>query len=346
MRKCSFFRRGGRAAAMLVLAAAASVAWAQGPYHIAATWTVGGDGGWDYLSVDPVSHHLYITRGNHVMVISSEDGHLIADITGLHGTHGVAFDTDGKTGYITDGKGNQVAVFNRATNKIEKTIPAGLNPDGVTFEPVTRSVWAFNGHSKNATVIDAASKKVIATVALPGKPEFPVADGKGNVYDNIEDKSEIVRINAKSHQVTGIWPLAPCESPSGLSIDRRTDRLFSVCDNKTMAIVDAHTGKVIATPAIGDGPDADRFSPKDKYAISSNGEGTLTVIHEDSPDHFTAVQTLATRRGARTMAMMPDGSKLFTVTAQFGPRPAPTADNPHPRPAIVPGTFVVLEITK
>jgi DNA-binding beta-propeller fold protein YncE len=186
---------------------------------------------------------------------------------------------------------------------------------------------------------------VVATVALPGKPEFPVADGKGYVYDNIEDKSEIVKINARTHTVEATWPILPCEGPSGLAIDRKHRRLFAVCDGK-MAVVDADSGKVVATPTIGDGPDAARFSNTGQYAFSSNGAGTLTVVHEDDPDHYTVVQNLPTKRGARTMAMDPDGHRLYVVTAEFGPRPAPTADHPHPRPTIVPGSFEVIAIGK
>jgi YVTN family beta-propeller protein len=332
------------AGSILSLAAlgSTSAAWAQGPFHIQAKWQIGGEGGWDYLAVDPVSGLLYITRENHVAVVNPRTGKQVADITGLHRTHGVVFDSDGKTGYISDGGGNQVAVFNRKTNQISKMLPAGTNPDGMVFEPVTHTVWAFNGRSNNVTVIDTRSQTVVATVALPGKPEFPVADGKGSIFDNIEDKSEIVHIDARSHSVRGVWPLAPGESPSGLALDRLSGRLFSVCDNKKMVVVDANTGKVVATPEIGDGPDAARFSPRDKYAFSSNGGGTLTVVREDSPDKYTVVQNLATEKGARTMTLAPDGKRVYLVTAQFGPRPAATAANPRPRPSIVPGSFVVL----
>ncbi|HEV2276302.1 MAG TPA: YncE family protein [Acidobacteriaceae bacterium] len=326
-----------------MLLGGACVAQAEGPFHLTAKWQVGGDGGWDYLTVDPVSRLLYITRGNHVMVVDTHSGKQVADITGLHGTHGVAFDTDGKTGYISDGGGNQVAIFDRKTNQIVKTVPAGTNPDGIAFEPVTHTVWAFNGRSHNATVIDAKSQTVAATVDLPGKPEFPVADGRGSIFVNIEDTSEIVHLDARSHTAVATWPLAPCESPSGLAIDRSTHRLFPVCDNKRMAVVNSQTGKVVATPTIGEGPDASAFLPASKYAFSSNGgSGTLTVIREDAPDQYTVVQDLDTQKGARTMALDPDGKRVYVVTAQFGPRPAPTADNPRPRPSLVPGSFVIL----
>lgn len=320
---------------------------AEGPFRIQQEWKIGGDGGWDYLAVDPQSKLLYVTRGNHVIVIDTTQGKQVADITGLHGTHCVVFSSDGVHGYITDGGANQVAKFNRRTNTIEKTIPAGTGPDGAVFEPVTKTVWAFNGRSHDVTVIDTATDQVVARIVLPGKPEFPVADGNGSVYDNIEDKSEIVRLDGKTHTLVATWPVAPCESPSGLSIDTAHRRLFAVCDNQKMAVVDAGSGKVIATPTIGDGPDAGGFSPSDQYAFSSNGgSGTLTVVHEDDTDHYTVVQNLATKRGARTMAMDPDGSRLYVVTGDFGPRPAATADNPRQRPPIVPGSFEVIAIAR
>ncbi|HTW49989.1 MAG TPA: YncE family protein [Acidobacteriaceae bacterium] len=337
------------ASAALVLSAltlAPAPLHAQGPFQIQHEWKLGGDGGWDYLAVDPVSKLVYITRGTHVMVVDPAQGKQVADITGLHGIHCVVFSSDGVHGYITDGGANQVAVFNRRTNTIEKTVAVGDHPDGAVFEPVTKTVWAFNGRSHNVSVIDTNTDTVVATVELPGKPEFPVADGRGNVYDNIEDKSEIVKLDARAHTLAATWPLAPCEGPSGLAIDRDHLRLFAVCDNQKMAVVDADSGKVIATPAIGDGPDAARFSAKDQVAFSSNGgSGTLTMVHEDTPDTCSVVQTLATKRGARTMAMDPDGSHVYLVTADFGPRPAaPTPDNPHQRPPIIPGTFEVIVI--
>lgn len=328
---------------------AGGAAWGQGaaeePFHVAQEWKVGGDGGWDYMAVDPQSKLLYVTRGNHVIVVDTHAGKQVADITGLHGTHGVVFSSDGVHGYITDGGANQVAEFNRQTNTIEKTIPAGTGPDGAVFDPATMTVWAFNGRSHDATVIDTQTNTVVATVALPGKPEFPVSDGAGYVYDNIEDKSEIVKLDAKAHTVVATWPV--CDSPSGLAIDKASHRLFSVCDGGKMAVVDTESGKVVATPAIGDGPDAAGFSSSDHYAFSSNGQsGTLTVVREDDPDHYTVVQNVATKRGARTMAVDPDGSHVYVVTAEFGPRPAPTADNPRPRPAIVPGSFEVIVVGK
>ena len=335
------------AGAMLATTMATTMAFAaEGPFHVEHTWQVGGEGGWDYIAVDPKTDLLYITRGNHVQVVNRENGKQVADITGLHGTHGVVF-APGGNGYISDGGGNQVAVFDRKTYKIMRTIPAGTNPDGILYEPVTRTVWAFNGRSHNVTVIDTKDDQVLATLDLPGKPEFPVADGKGNIYDNIEDKSEIVHIDARSRKLLATWSVAPGESPSGLAIDRAHGILFSVCDNQKMAIVSTATGKVIATPTIGDGPDAARFSTDGGYAFSSNGEsGTLTVVHQDSPQHFTVVQNLPTEKGARTLTLSPNGSKVYLVTAKFGPRPAATEGQPHSRPPMIPGSFTLIVVGK
>ncbi len=206
------------------LAAAAPALAADGPYSVQAQWKIGGSGWWDYLAVDPATRLLYITRGDHVVVVDTATGKQTADITGFKGTHGVVFDATGKVGYITDGGSNTVAAFDRSTFKVLATIPAGTGPDGAVFEPTTSTVWAFNGRSKNVTVIDTKSNKVTATIALPGKPEFPVADGLGNVYDNIEDTNQIVHLDAKTRKVVGAWSIAPCESPSGLALDKEHSR--------------------------------------------------------------------------------------------------------------------------
>jgi YVTN family beta-propeller protein len=316
-------------------------AFAQKSYRVQDSWKVGGEGGWDYLTADSAANRLYITHGGRVEVLDATTGKSIGAITGLKGTHGVALDDAGKYGYISDGGANAVVVFDRSSLQTVTSIPAGTNPDGIVYEPVTKTVWAFNGRSSNVTVIDTAAQKVIATVPLPGKPEFPVADGKGFIFDNIEDKSEIVRLDAKDPKVTATWSVSPCESPSGLAIDRAGRRLFAVCDEKKMAVVDADTGKVIATPAIGNGPDAAAYDPKTHLAFSSNGEGTVTIVDASTSD-YKVLQNLATQQGARTMALDRTTGKIYVVTAQFGPRPAATAANPRPRPAIVPDTFTVI----
>ena len=327
---------------LCTLAAVAPGAQAQGPYKVLDHWKLSDAGWWDYLLADSAAHRIYITRGDHVDAVDSTSGKILGTIGGLHGTHGVALNPDGKVGYISDGGGNAVVVFDRSNFSTIATIPAGTNPDAIIYEPATNSVWAFNGRSKNITVIDAASQKVVATIDVPGKPEFAAADGKGNVYNNIEDKSEVLKIDARSHKVTATWP-AGCDSPSGLAMDISGNHLFPVCDGKKMSVIDAGSGKLIANPAIGDGPDAAAFSAKQKLAFASCGEGVLSVVDAAGADYKT-IQTLATKRGARTMTYDPDTDRAYLVTAEFGPRPEPTADNPRPRPAMVPGSFEIIVV--
>ena len=323
---------------------APSAALAQKPYSVLTRWTVGGEGGWDYLTSDPKAHRLYVTHGPRVEVLDTDSGKVVGSITGLKGTHGVALDDSGKYGYVSDGGANVVVVFDRATLASVASIPAGTNPDGIAFEPVTKTVWAFNGRSSNATVIDTGQQKVVATIPLDGKPEFPVADGKGTVFANIESKNEIVRFDAAARKITATWPLANCESPSGLAIDPAGRRLFAVCDGGKMAVVDANSGKTLANPSIGDGPDAARYDSARKLAFSSNGEsGTLTII-DAGKDNYPVLQNLATQRGARTMTLDSATGRIYLATAKFGERPAPTAENPRPRPAIVPGSFTILVV--
>ncbi len=331
----------------LLLAALAPPLRAADAYKVEATWTLGGDGGWDYLAVDPAAHILYITRGNRVMVVDLQSGKLAAEIPGFEGIHGVALDAVGKYGYVSDGRANMVRVFDRGTRRVVASIPVDKGPDAIVFEPVHQYAVSLNGHGNDASVIDAATNKLIATIPLPGRPEFAQADGKGAVFVNIEDKSELVRIDAAALKVTATWPLAPCDGPSGLAIDPAHRRTFSVCDAKTMVVADIDSGKIVATPAIGDGPDAAGFDAQRGLAFSSNGQsGTLTILHQDSPDKYSLVATVPTKRGARTMALDPSTGKVYLVTADFGPRPAPTPANPRPWPTILPGTFSVIVVGK
>jgi len=326
------------------LAAASFVpAHAQKPFSVEARWTLGGDGGWDYLLADPANHRLFVTHGPRVEVVDTTIGKPVGAITGLKGTHGVALDPNGSFGYISDGGSNAVVVIDLHTLATVATIPAGTNPDGIVFEPRTRTVWAFNGRSKNASVIDAATNKVIATIALPGKPEFPAVDGTGTLFVNIEDKGEILKIDAIAKTIVATWPLG-VESPTGLAIDTASHRLFPVCDGKVMPIVDYTTGKVIATAAIGNGPDAAAFDPASKLAFSSNGaDGTLSIVDTTKPN-FPTIQTLATQKSGRTMAFDSGTGKIYIVVAEMGPRPAATPENPHPRPTALPGSFSVLVV--
>lgn len=315
----------------------------QQPYHVIARWKIGGKGGWDYMHDDPAAHRLYIAHGTRVDVVNTRSGKLVGAITGLHGCHGIAFDATGQYGFISDGGGDAVVIFDRKTLAKVAAIPAGENPDGIVFEPVTQTVWAFNGRSATATVIDAPSRMYVDTISLPGRPEFPVADGKGYIFDNIASKSEIIRIDARTRRITAVWP-AGCQSPSGLAIDPRGHRLFTVCRNRMMSVIDYETGKVLANPAIGSGPDAARWSAKHKLAFATcGGDGVLSVIGAGAPG-YPAIETLPTQRGARTMAYDPKTDRIYTVTARFGPPPTGAAQGRFRRPSILPGTFTVIVI--
>jgi YVTN family beta-propeller protein len=317
-----------------------------GAFQVVDHWTIGGEGGWDYLLADPSAHVVYVTHGPRVEVIDTRTGKSMGALTGFKSTHGVALDQSGKFGYVSDGGGNAVWVFDRHTFQVGQSIAAGTNPDGIVFEPMTRTVWAFNGRSNDATVIDAESQKVVATIKLSGKPEFPTVDGKGNVYVNIESKNSIIKLDAKAKAVVTEWPLTGCESPSGMAIDTTGHRLFSVCDGKKMAVTDYLSGKVVANPAIGDSPDAAGFDAKRGLAFSSNGgDGTLTVI--DTKDSgYKVVQTVSTQKGARTMAFDSGNGRVYLVTAEMGPRPAATAAVPRPRPSVLPGSFQILVVER
>jgi YVTN family beta-propeller protein len=278
-----------------------------------------------------------------VDVVDTQTGKPVGSITGLQGIHGVALDGAGKLGYISDGRANAVVVFDRATLATVATIPVGQNPDAIIFEPSTQTVWTFNGRSKDASVIDAGTLKVVATVPLPGKPEFAAVDGKGTIYNNIEDKNELVRLDAKSNKLTAEWPMADCESPSGLAFDIAGGRLFSVCGGKKMAVTDANTGKQLALPVIGDGPDAAGWDAAHKLAFASCGEGVLSVIDASAPG-YPSIESLPTQRSARTMAYDSGADRIYLVAADFGPRPEPTAEMPRPRPPVIPGSFTVLVV--
>jgi YVTN family beta-propeller protein len=316
---------------------------AQTPYSVVAKWTVGGEGGWDYLAVDPAAPHLFLTHGPRVEIVDTVSGKVIGSVADLKGTHGVVFDDDNKYGYISDGRANEVVVFDRKTFAKVGSIATGTNPDGMVFDAKSKTVWAFNGRSNNASVIDTATQKVVATIALPGKPEFPVTDEMGSVYVNIEDKNEVVKLDVAEKKVVATWPLAGCESPTGQAIDVEGHRLFAVCDGK-MAVTDFTTGKSLATPTIGDGPDAAGYDTKNKLVFSSNSDGTLSIV--DASKQGYPVMTVATEPRARTMAFDPANGRVYLVTAKFGPAPAATSENPHPRPAVLPGSFTVLVVGK
>ncbi|HEV2495295.1 MAG TPA: YncE family protein [Terriglobia bacterium] len=325
----------------LLVGLAAQLALAAGGYHLLTKKVLGGEGFWDYLTCDSTARRLYISRGTHVMVVDADNYDVVGDIPNTDGVHGIALAPEFGHGFISDGRANQVTIFDLKTLKTLGTAPTGEGPDGIIYDPGSKRVFTFNGHGGNSTAIDAATGKVAGTIPLDGRPEFAAADGQGHVYNNLEDKSIVLQIDSRTLKVLNRWPLAPCESPSGMAIDPEHRRLFIGCHNKMMAIVDSDAGKIVATPPIGQGVDANRFDPGTQLAFSSNGDGTLTVIHQDSPDKYSVVESVQTQRGARTMALDRKTHRVFLVTAEFGP-PPPAAPGERRRPSMVPGSFTLL----
>lgn len=313
-------------------------------YHVLKTYNVGGEGGWDYLIADSEARRVYISRGTHVMVMDADSGKIVGDIPDTPGVHGIAIAPEVGRGFTSNGREGTVSIFDLKTLSTSSKIKVGENPDAILYDPATKRVFTFNGRSQDSTAIDAASGKVLGTIKLDGKPEFAASDANGEIFVNIEDKSELVAIDPNELEVKAKWPLAPCTEPSGLSIDRKKRRLFVGCDNKMMAIVDANNGKILATPAIGEGVDATTYDAETGLAFASCGQdGVLSIVKEDSPGNFNAENVL-TQLGARTMALDVKTHNLFVVTAKFGPPPPATPENPHPRRSILPDTFVVVVV--
>ena len=344
--KSNFFLSLGASAVIATLVASpALIAQTAAPgYHVIQKIPAGGEGGWDYVTVDPDGNRLFLSRSTHAMVIDLGSGTVIGDIPNTLGIHGVALAPELNRGFTSNGRDSSVTIFDYKTLApiAVLKIPA-RGPDAIFYDPATKRVFTFNGGTSNATAIDATNGTVVGNVDLAGKPEGAAFDN-GRGYVNLEDKSQIVVFDPKTLGVLARWPLAPCEEPTGLGIDRVHQRLFAGCGNKTMVMVDMRTGKVVASVPVGDGVDAAGFDPETQLAFTSNGEGSITVVHEDAPDKITVVETVPTQRGARTMAVNPKTHRLYTVTANFGPTPAPTADRPRPRPPLIPGSFVVLEL--
>ena len=313
-------------------------------FHQVAKYKLGGPGGWDYLTMDSATRRFYISRGNRVVVINIDDGSVVGEIPNTNGVHGIALATDVGKGFVSAGTDGKVVIFDLNTLKVTGEAKAGRNPDAIIYDDGTKRVFAFNGGSSDATAIDAATGEVAGTIPLEGKPEFGAADGKGTVFVNIENKNEVVVIDSKKLTVKARWPVAPGDEPSGLAFDRTHRRLFIGCGgNNKMVIMNADNGKVIVALPIGPGVDACGFDPATGLAFSSNGQdGTLTVVHEDSPDKFTVVENAKTEPRARTMAVDLKTHNVIVVTAQYGPTPAATAGQPRPRPQMVPDSFTVL----
>jgi DNA-binding beta-propeller fold protein YncE len=334
-------------------------------YKLANKFTLGGPGGWDYLEIDPATHRVFISRGTHVMVVDPESGKVLGDIPNTMGVHGIALAPEFNHGFTSNGMSGTATMFDMTTLQALGEPKTEKGPDAIIYDPGSKRVFTMNGAGNSATAIDAKTGEVAGSVALGGAPEFAAADGKGHVFANLEDKSALVEIDSKALTLMNTWPLAPCDSPSGLAIDTKNNRLVVGCHNKMMAFVDGSTGKVVGTVAIGTGVDANKFDPGTGFAFASCGDGTITVAHEDSPDKFTVVDTIQTQNGARTMAVDYANHNVVTVTAQFEAPPAvppappaaappaggapgapPAARGGYRRPAMVPDTFTLLVFKK
>jgi YVTN family beta-propeller protein len=314
-------------------------------YKTVNKFSVEGDGGWDYLVMDENTGRLFISHGMVTQVVDSKAGKLIGTIQDTKGVHGIALAQEENKAFISCGKDSSVSIINLATLELIKKVKVtGANPDAILYDKFSNRIFVYNGRSSNATVIDAKTNSVIATIPLEGKPEFSVSDENGKVYVNIEDKSLISVINSMTLKVENNWPLSPGEEPSGLALDNMTHRLFSVCDNKKMIVMNAVNGKIITTLEIGERVDGCAFDPGLKRAYSSNGEGNITVVQEENENKFSVLATVSTKRGARTICIDKKTHHIYLPTAEYGETPSATPENQHPRPAIKPGTFIVLDV--
>jgi YVTN family beta-propeller protein len=317
-----------------------------GDYQVQNQYVLGGSGGWDYLTVDSAAKRLFISRSDRVLVVSTQDGGPVATIPDTQGVHGIALAPAIGKGFTSNGRADTVTVFDLKSLKTTATIDVGgHNPDAILYDEASRQIFTFNGRSEDISVIDPVNATVVAKIPAGGKPEFAAADGAGRIFFNIEDKSQLGVIDSSTNRSIATWQLPNCEEPTGLAIDVRHERLFSVCGNGVLAVTDAKSGRHIAEVPIGKGPDAAAFDARRGLIFSSNGQdGTLTVIHEDDADHFAVIATLVTQKSARTMALDTQTHRVYLVAAQFGPAPAPTPDQPHPRPSVLDGSFKVLVV--
>ena len=307
--------------------------------------SVVGEGGWDYLAVDEIAQNLFLSHGNVVNVINLRTDEIVATISDTKGVHGIAIANDLNKGFISNGRDTSITVFDLSKlTIIEKVKIKGINPDAILYDQFSHKVFAYNGRSNDATVLDANTNKIISTIKLSGKPEFSVTDGKGNIYVNIEDKSSIAVIDATTLKIKNTWSIAPGEEPTGLAFDAKHERLFAVCDNKMMVVVNAENGKIITTVPIGEGCDGVSFDQVKGIIFSSNGEGTVTVIKQEAENIYKVVETISTQKGARTITLNKTTHQIYLPVAEYGARPEPTKENPNPRPVTKPNTFCVIAI--
>jgi len=333
----------GMVALSTAIVAETHVSATDAPYHFVKEIAIGGEGGWDYLSVDTVARRLYVSHGGQVVVMDVDQQTVVGQIADTPGVHGFALAPDLQRGFSSNGKESKASVVDLKTLKTLAKVPTGENPDAILYEPGRHEVYTFNGRGQSATVFGAASNNVIATISLPGKPEFAAADPvAGRVYCNIEDKNEVVVVDTATHQVVDTWPTAPGDEPAGLAIDLIHHRLFVGCHNKLMVMLDSTNGKVVGTAPIGEGVDANAFDPGTGFVFSSCGDGTVTVVREQAPTKLAVVQTLTTERSARTMALDPTTHRIYLASARFEAQPAPVAGAPRQRPKMIPGSMKIL----
>src|ERR1700688_3412382 len=317
-----------------------------GGYHLLKKYDLGAAPGgkeyWDYITFDASSRRLYVSHNTEVKVVDADSGAIVGSIPDLKRVHGIVVMGDLGRGFISDGGADEVVVFDLKTLNPTGHIKTGGNPDCIIYDPASKHIFTMNGKTNDSSVIDPASLTVVATISMGGRPEYAVADGKGMIYDNIEDKNEVVALDSRANTVKARWPIAPAEEATAMDMDVQHRRLFIGGRNKVLAIMDADTGKVLQTFPIGSGVDTNIYEPETGLLFATVREGVLHVFHEDSPDKFSVVETVKTEFGARNMALDPKTHKLFIDTADFGPAPAPTAEQPKPQPAPVSGTFRLL----
>jgi DNA-binding beta-propeller fold protein YncE len=334
-----------RLAVLLALALAPTLLGAQ--YRIVKTFAVGGDGSWDYVVPDAANHRLFIGRQTRVMVVDENDGKLLGEVNDIHGAHGTAIAERSGHGFATSGNDSSIVMFDLRTFKVLGRVHAAEDADAIVYDPASDRAFSLNGDAHSSTVVEARSGKVVTNMPLGGKPEYGASAGDGMVYANITDNSEVVEIDAKKLTVVRRWSTAPCKQPVAMAIDRTHHRLFSGCRSGVMAVSDIGAGKVVATLPIGAGTDGAAYDPATGDAFASCADGTLTIIHQDSPDAYHVAQTIQTAPGGRNMGLDPVTHRVFVVSARMGPAPAEsTAANPRRRPQVIPGSFVVMVIAK
>ncbi len=312
-------------------------------YHVTNIISVGGAGGWDYLEPDPIGRRLYVSHENHVVVVDMDTLAVIGDVPDSPGMGGVALSRELDRGFTANGDEDSVGVFELSTLKpLAKWQATGKRPNQIAYEPATQRVFSFNSTGRNVTVFDARTGKVLATIAVDGRTEFYALDGRGMIYDSLQDKAAVIAIDARAMKVVGTYPLAPHAQPAGTTMDPQTRRIFVACRSGSLLVLDADSGKILAVFPIGARNDAAKFDPGTRLTFASNGDGTLAVVHEDSPEKFTLVQTVKTEYGARTMAVDPKTHRVFMPSADWTPAAAATPQNPTPRRTMVPGSFRIL----